>query len=593
MKKTLLWMVLGAAGMAAAGPFDQFGDRAPLPERQVAADPAARLTVFQPDWLKPVLPDAEARPGETEVKLQSFAARGEYEGFVFAVRSDRPALLRFEVAPFTSGGVTIGPEWYELRVQRTLETHQPIGQEAYVHTPIGMDRLSELALPAGETTAVFLDVRVPDDAAPGLYTSRIVITGAAEAVTLPVTLRVLPFELVRDTRSYGSYFNGRYLSDPVRGRYTYASVGMLDKVARSHRAYGFNSAQFCEVSPKLAYADGVLTADFSELEALMAAWRGAGNDGMVSVDIRFPGWWCDELAVVLEERYTVEPERFTVAGLEAVYPTLNRVEANLKARWSRDYRLSETAKDLYRQLCRQAIGLVERHGWEKVYFVVDEELGNGGLKLWGFEQFTPVLREFPGAKVMLFDNSPHLGVDLGHKYDDWIDIRQYNLITPELVAAARADGKPLWYYNRGWSRAAFGFPVWKLGAEGVHMWADQWTDHSPYGERQPAYNVWSVFYPSPSGPLPTLEGVRAREGIDDLAYLDTLADRIARLEAAGKPDGAARARRMLEQLHERLPLTNAEFNDYNRQLTPAGAFAERWKLAAEIVRLDRELDDGR
>ena len=124
------------------------------------------------------------------------------------------------------------------------------------------------------------------------------------------------------------------------------------------------------------------------------------------------------------------------------------------------------------------------------------------------------------------------------------------------------------------------------------MWADQWLDVAPYGSGQPRYPVWTVFYPSPSGPLPTLEGVRAREGIDDLGYLDTLLDRISRLEAAGMGDKAARARKLLQNLYDKLPLTNQEFNAYRQQMTVENAFAERWKLAAEIIRLDKELNNA-
>ncbi len=590
MKHSLMYFVVVLAwlNVLSAAPFDQFGGHSPVPLEHLPNDPSAQVTVFQPNWLQPILPNTLPQPGEEKVKLQSCAALGEYECFVFALRSDRPTELGWNITPFAStNGEVIAPEWYELRVQRTLNTHRDVNGKAAI-TPLGLDLCEEIPLKAGETVVMVLDVKVPDDAKPGLYKTTITLTGLEQPIELPVTLRVLPFTLVRDTRSYGSYFLGRYLSDPNRSVLAYASPEMLERLCQAHRAYGFNSVQLCEVSPRMRYADGKVTADFSELETIVDAWRNAGNNGLVSIDIRFPGWWCDELSVILENRYSNEPTRYTVEELEALYPSLNAVEHNLKVRWSKDYRLSELGKELYRQFCTQILDLIRSHGWQDIYLCVDEEAGNGGLKLWDIEQFGPVLAEFPEAKILLYDNSPYLGVDLGHRFREWIQIRQYNFISEELVATAKADGIPLWYYNRGWNRACFGFPVWKLGAGGVHMWADQWCDVPPYGQNQNQYPVWTVFYPSPDGPMPTLEGIRAREGIDDLGYLDTLVDRIEKLTAAGKSEATECARRHLEQLRERLPLSNQEFNDYRKGMTVEGAFAERWKLASEILRLDKE-----
>ncbi len=597
MMKSHYWGLMAAVfavlqGMADS-PFAPFGRQTPLPLRPIEADSAANVVVFQPNWLQPILPDTEPRPGEEKVSLKTFAALGEYECMVFAVRADRGTRLRLNMTPLVStNGDSIGADHFELRFQRTLNTHKDVSGHDII-TPLGLDLADELPLPPDETVAIALDIKVPEDATPGLYKASIQLTGSAAPIELPVLLRVLPFRLIRGVRSYGSYFPGRYLTDPYRSRYTYASEAMLKKVFQAHHAYGFNSAQFCEVSPRMHYADGRVTADFSELETIMATWLDAGGDGLVSFDIRFSGWWIDELSVVLENRYSVEPKRYTIEELEAVYPSLNQVEPNLKARWHKDYRLSETAKKLYRQFCRQVLDLIAVHGWKNIYITVEEEAGNGGLKLWGLEQFGPIWNEFPEANVLFYDNSPHLGIDLGHKYKEWIKIRQYNFITPELVATAREDGRPLWYYNRGWNRAAFGFPIWKLDAGGMHMWADQWLDVPPYVAEQSSYPAWSVFQPSPEGPLPTLEGIRAREGIDDLAYLDTLLNRIANLDAAGKQDLTEKARQSLAQLKEKLPLTNAEFNDYRLKMTVESAFTERWKLAAQILRLDKELNDVR
>ena len=580
-----------AVTVSAASPFGHYGKRAPLAEIKAEANPQAQVTLFQPEWLTAILPDT--MPDATKkVQLQSFAAQGEYEGFVFALRSTLPVKMKAEMTPFTAAdGSVIDAGNFELRIQRTLETHKPVGSDEWAFSPLGMDLCEgEVRLNGEETAALFLDVRVPENAKPGVYKATLTLTGAAAPVKVPFSLRVLPFTLRRGVRSYGSYFLGRYLTDPFRSRLAYSSMEMLEKICRAHNAMGFNSAQFCEITPKLTYKDGQVKVDYTEIETIINSFRKAGNHGIISFEIRFALWWCDELSVILENRYTREPVKYTVESLEKLYPSLNAVEHNLKARWHKDYQLSELGRKFCRQVLQQVQELFQRNQWKDIYLVVEEEVGNGGLKLWGFEQFVPLVKEFPAMELMLYDNSPHLGIDMGHKHKDVVKIRQYNFITPELIQSAREDGRELWYYNRGWNRAAFGFPIWKLGARGMHMWADQWFDNSPYGEHQPRYYVWSVFYPSPSGPLPTLEGIRSREGIDDLAYLDTLVERIEKAKAAGKAAAAvAQAEKILAQLSARLPVTNQEFNDYRTSMTHASAFAERWKLASAILRIEKEL----
>lgn len=590
LKYSLLFFAVGLLGIEAlGGPFDQFGTTSPFPMDRNAVDPEAKIVVFQPNYLAAdILPETAVKGGEEKFKLQSFATPGEYEPFVFALRSDRATELAWNIAPLVSTqGDEITPEWYELRIQRTLNTHaDATGKQ--IHSPLGLDRCDSITLNANETVGIVLDVKVPENAKPGTYQSTITLTGAQEEISLPVMLRVLPFQLVRDTRSYGSYFPGNLFT--YRKSHTCSSPEMLDKLFQAHRAYGFNSAQFCEVSPHFTYKDGKVTADFSEITSIVNAWRKAGNNGMISLDLRFGGWWIDELSVVLEDRYTNETTRYTIEQLENIFP-IQVLEGNLNARWSKDYRLSETCKELYRQFQLQVMDLIQQNNWQDVYLSIDEELGNGGLKLWGFEQFTPQWAEFEDAKIMLYDNSPSMGVDMGHKYKDLVDIRQYNYITPEVVETARADNRELWYYNRGLNRACFGLPVWKLNANGVHMWADQWFDINPYSYDSATYHrAWTFFWPSPEGPLPSLAAITAREGIDDLGYVDTLLDRIAKLEAAGKAEATTRAKQYLQKLKDKLPLTNIEFNDYKNAMTINNAFAERWKIASEIIRLEKELN---
>ena len=163
-----------------------------------------------------VLRSAEAGEAGT---LELQGARNEWESFQILLRSDVPvAEITVTAGDMTGPGgkvlpaadarlfrqhqfeLTVGsfrnagfkPDWYP---DALIPFKHPVTRTALGHAPL---KASPFDLPAEQTHGFWVDVFVPVDATPGVYSGLYRVTGAGqEAVSIPVTLEVWDFTLPR------------------------------------------------------------------------------------------------------------------------------------------------------------------------------------------------------------------------------------------------------------------------------------------------------------------------------------------------------------------------------------------------------------
>jgi len=562
-------------------------DISPVQGKATDADRQRGFVVIVSDWLQPVTPDSFP-VGSDKQEIKIFAAQGEYEPAVFAIRSFADADFTVKVTPPTDkAGHTIPSANIDLRQVQSLRLKKECSDKQYYYQPAYLEKFEKNRIAANTTRQFWVTIKTPDHAVPGIYKGAIDITTADGSARLDLLLRILPFQLQRPEKNYGSYFPGRIYSNHHRARYLYPET--LPKLFAAYREHGLNSACFSEILPLMKYENDRVTADFNEIEKIVDQFVAAGLNGALILDTRLIAWWTEELATILRNGYTLEPHRYTVEELNHI-PAIN-LEPNIKARWDKDYRFTKFGDDLYLQVIAQLKDIIKRHGWKNVVIMPEEELGNGGIKLLGYEHYAPLVKA-QGLKVILIDLMPHMGIDSGRKYKEFTDIRQYNLITAQLRQSAREDQREFWIYNRGWTRLGFGFYLSKIEASGIHQWADMWPDDPPYGEFQNRYYSWFLFYPAADGPLPTVWSEWTREGIDDGAYVFTLETLLKKAEK-GSPDAQVQAtasRQVLERLMAKMPITNEEYAKYQTQNGAGVFFTDRWLLANEIIKLQNILN---
>jgi Glycoside hydrolase 123, catalytic domain/Glycoside hydrolase 123 N-terminal domain len=288
--------------------------------RPVHAEPPFAVGAVGP--LEQVFP--ESRPRADDVARVE-AARGEWEPFQVVLRAARTPLTRVhaEAAPL------IGPNRAQLPAPRLyrveyLDVHTPSSIEGRpgrwpdalvpdVDAYVGERRRAfPFDVPAGEARAIWVELWVPHDAAPGLYRGAITVrtgdsrgsgsgtgsgTGATLDVRVPIELTVHDFELPRTSSLPVTFGFARAALPRAHGP---LAAPALDALARRYEIAALRhrvSLHGGSMEPPPFVADGDrVRIDFAPYDAEVAplldgtADRGGPADGAraTTLDLRVP-----------------------------------------------------------------------------------------------------------------------------------------------------------------------------------------------------------------------------------------------------------------------------------------------------------------
>jgi len=168
-----------------------------------AAEMSRGFLLFSRPIVRPIY-DTTVPAGDERVDgLSAFATLGEYEPLTFAVHAARDLVnLRAEISPLRCGDRAIGPEDLDLRLVTEWMMRHPMysSKTTCQRQPELLEKVTVVSFPKGQSRRYWLKVRVPPDAAPGVYSGWVTLFDAASprAVRLPVALRVLGYTLQRD-----------------------------------------------------------------------------------------------------------------------------------------------------------------------------------------------------------------------------------------------------------------------------------------------------------------------------------------------------------------------------------------------------------
>lgn len=178
----------------------------------------------------------EHDPAQASATPDVWAARGEYESFQIVVRAGDEGLTSVDVsfADLTGpGGARLPRTVFHLFREHYVTvsasspdlggTNRPLGAGRYADAlipfvdpengrppPPSRLRSTPFAVAPGTNQPIWVDVLVPEDAAPGEYSGRLTVTAAEFSTTVPVTVHVWNFSLPRRPalRSFFPYGNG-------------------------------------------------------------------------------------------------------------------------------------------------------------------------------------------------------------------------------------------------------------------------------------------------------------------------------------------------------------------------------------------------
>ncbi len=494
-----------------------YSSRRPNPDKPLAGIMANEnkkgYIVFRRAEPRELYPDSIPARTEVTTDLQIKATPGEYEPAWFSLYALKDLkcvnIKVLDDLRLKGGKGTIGKENIDLRTVKCWPQRTSWTSKSYYIIPELLEGKSGIeAIAKGKTQTFWLTLKVPAAAAPGEYSTRLLISVAGGGNTvLPLKLSVLPFKLK---------------SPPDRYWAMWTSGRGYDKMSREElrgeladmKEHGINSVLF--FAPGLGDArftqkDGQIIFSSSKLAEIQTLRRELKLDGPLLL------YWGGELETLA---LSLVGKKIDQAILEA--PEMRAVVK--KAFRAVDRFIRDTGGEGY--------GDWYYLGWD------EPQIWSGGGQRSLYEH--ALAREAGVQSLVTISEG-----ELAEKLSLYVTGFCWGG-APESEKANRLRKlrkQEYWWYGSGVydgqeggmmpNRYLCGFLFYKTGAKGQvsFIYTRTGVTGDPYddfdGEGYPEPKDGMIVYPSADGPVPTLQWEGIREGIDDYKYVYTLETLIA------------------------------------------------------------------
>jgi len=545
---------------------------------------AGALVAWAVDPHVKVFGDAEPPAEAGVVKLR--AARNEYEPGQVAFRSTKPlravrvdlSRLKHADAKGAIGGDNFTWNFVGfIPLRKNTRGSERIRlRAAPCEVPDPLLEARAIDVEAGKTQPVWLTVRVPEDAAPGLYRGEISIVAGDARVAVPIELTVDPFTLPDERHLFvTNWFNTSRIARAHKVEHWSEEFWTtLERYARNMAAHRQNVVYtpwtLIEVTRE---PDGKLALDYRRFDRYVELFERAG------------------VAERIELRHVGHFGKGGWGGKEIVLTNISATDRKTgkRVRLGPEKGLAPLLADLERHLAQR--------GWlEKAMIHVADEPSIGNVESWReasefVHRAAPRIRRIDAIETLDFSGALEVWVPKLSHYDRW-----------RAAYEARRGNNELWFYicchpygnlypNRfldyplsrvrvlHWINFAYdlkGYLHW-----GLNAWRDD-----PFGtpsDRLPPGDT-HVIYPGSKGPLNSIRWEIQRESIEDFEYLHLLT---AKTAAVKKRLGAAAAR--IDERRRALELCRRVVPGIaDTEKDPGRILAVRGQIADEIIALGQE-----
>jgi hypothetical protein len=139
------------------------------------------------------------------------------------------------------------------------------------------------------------------------------------------------------------------------------------------------------------------------------------------------------------------------------------------------------------------------------------------------------------------------------------------------------------------ARMTFGYGFWKSGFKALIPWMYQSIGGDQWNYLDAARMDFLNRTDDDGTPIPAMNFLCYREGIDDARYLRTLRTRIDLAKRNGLAAAAARGEKLVAELREAIP-AQRRYKDHEDGVWDCGTMdAWRWRIAQEIMNINTEL----
>lgn len=489
-------------------------------QRQVLVPSEADLQrgwqLFKRDRNFEVLPNSRPAPGEAVSTLDVIATPGEIESESFCIYGLDPMTsitVSSSVERMDSEGawlvdsvvvedVLYHPVQYRIPGQGTWPTL------SYLRYPVFIRPATSNEIARGTSRIYWVTVDVPKTTKPGIYKASIRISDAdGSRVDLPLSVRVLPFELVSEgLPRFGAFLSGAPFAE---GEWAFM------------KRYGLDALQWFWGSHeiKILNDSGKLSMDFTHYDQFVKGMQKAKMRGPLVLSLG--NSWMGHYEIRLAEAFGLRLMRRELEG--RVVTLADFKDPRWDALWVEGLRIIfEHAREA---------------GWPELALLIHDE-PTKHIMSYHPHKYHLVKKHFPEIPVygVFFQPEKDPGPLLKS-----CDIMVANRDLGRIKALAISHGKRFWTYNNVCADESFGKVRLLYGQipsyyESEVMWfwcwnywvGDPWNDFDGRGEVDtgPAQSDadWVAVYPSVDGvnPVRTLAIEAAREGVDDVRYIKTL-----------------------------------------------------------------------
>ncbi|MBN2506410.1 MAG: DUF4091 domain-containing protein [Verrucomicrobia bacterium] len=518
-----------------------------------APPPGAPLHVWEVNPLVKVFPDTPPQTASRGVRVE--LGRNEFEPVQLAVREPFGVAVRgiaLVVSPLTNragaalppvktervGFVPVDhpsgyyrtdvPEWCRKVPRGSGATDGWAGE-----WPDPLVPCDQFDLAPHRTQPLWLTVRTPHHAEPGEYLGTITLrTPNTPALTLPLSVQVLPFTLPHQTRlraiydfrrGPGGWHGPDGASDPERAKWL--------RFIAEHRL-GIDGI---EPPPKFALRDGQVTMDAAGFDATA---RLCFDE--LGMNVSYTPWFFYMFG------WAYPPKK--LFGFEPFTPE-----------WTRAFR---QAYQLFTDHLREK-------GWHDkfVYYISDEPHFHHPFVVDQMSRLCALIHSVDRQIPVYSSTWRHCA-----PWDDALDlwgVGQYGCFPVAEMRRLRQAGKQIWFTCDGQqatdtpylaTERMLPYYCWKYGATGFEFWGISWWTHNPwtlgwhqyirqsddgkrhYWIRYPNGDGYLAYPGQPvgvDGPVSTIRLEQVREGLEDFEVLTLLAQAAAKARAKGQPTDAA------------------------------------------------------
>ena len=530
------------------------------------------FVLFRRGYCDPVFPGEFPWKEELDAPLRLFAAGNELESVTFTVHAMKNiGSVKLETSPLSGpGGAKLAAP--EIRYVRYMfvRPHYTVLDKYFEAPDIVMPYRKPLELDKGRNLRFWLTVKVPAGTPAGTYTGEVKLTCDEKSKTLPFTVKVLGFDLEKDPdRIYAIYY---HMPDPEAAKDPHSSKWLTNK--RESELAGLREAGFTGITMNFwashkkgkalfvesaRYKKGAEAVKRYGITAPVPAGYGEGRlyaDNMhKSLPPHLTGMEMPNDAYFADVEKTVQtimaeykknpswPEPLIYLTDEpdstpTVVAYLKRVGEIAKRCGARTYVTANPASKLYAPL----FDVVDV--WCPPSFALPPE----AMKEWK--------KKRPGTEFWCYPNSV---------------CGSNNHVTP------------------AGARMTFGYGFWKSEFKALIPWMYQSIGGDQWNYLDAARMDFLNRTDDDGTPIPAMNFLCYREGIDDVRYIRTLRTRIDLAKRNGLTAAADKGEKLLEELREAIP-AQRRYKDHEDGVWDCGTMdAWRWRIAQEIMNINTEL----